>query len=246
MLCELVTEMAAIKYDLRRKEEMMYKVIKIDGLLTELLTDINTESAVKMLEQHKEQTEVAKMNEIEQKALFTLYRNVFADFSHYLSDAELKQHIEGFALLCNGITRPADIAVAKSNLTHMTRTPKLKQILSKEDAGLQRTTRLLCQIGYYLLKARELASSCSLYGAFMALISAGNCARFFHLSGANIGKPVRITEHFTDLRRELAHATFAHLNAEQIMTAIEARFKKIDDYISTLQTEVKDLGININ
>lgn len=155
-LCDLLIEMANLKYAPARQNEMMYKIIKIDNLMCLLFPEMKVESAVELLAKYQNAIEVSKLGIPEQRALFLLSRNIPCDFSHVLSSAEIKLHLETFSLLCQGICNPAELAGRKSDYTRVTKTPRIKQILSdKEDPKKERTGTLLCQMGYYLFKSKR-------------------------------------------------------------------------------------------
>lgn len=83
-------------------------------------------------------------------------------------------------------------------------------------------------------------------GAFMMLISAGNCARFFNTSGVDFKKVVTITQQFVKIRQRLAHETAAKESDEVLTKEFQKNFEQIEEYIKAIQNEAKLLKIIID
>lgn len=248
LLVKLLWEMQEAKYTIINKYELMYKVVKIDNLLQYLLPDLDPESSADKMENYKDNIPIAKMDLSEQVALFRLSKNILGDFSHFLTEEEINYHLTKFTQLCNGYSQPALLAEEKRTFTRLTKTPRLKQILGKEDVDNKNVKQLLSQMGFFLLKSEELSKSGNYYGSYMALISAGNCARFFNICGIDSKKIVTITKTLTDIRSLVEHPSTSAIRneAEFFHKIIKQYIEKLNTYIEAIEAQAKDLKILVD
>ena len=192
-------------YDSAQKYELMYKIIKIVNYIELLTKDIEIENPGEWLERCEDNTYFSALSPHQQKAVFLIAKNVSADCFHLLYEQEMAEFLDAFSAICKGICRPVLLKRLLKAGNDGTRGSAIKPYLSNVDDGADRVNKLLCQIGYFLMKAQHFSEEGNFEKTCMALLAAGTCARDFNRSTLNPVKVGSVAAFLTDIRAILSH-----------------------------------------
>lgn len=243
-LAQLIKEMATTPYDVTKKYEVMYKVIKIGGLFEVLLPEIEVKSPVETLGNITSNASISKLHPVEMMALFKIAKNSSADAFHILYEDQVKSFLGNFSLLCQGNNvNPVPFLELSRFCTKVSRGKNVEALLSDSAVGKARINKLLCQMGYFLLKAKEFGMQENYDGACMALLASGSCGRFFNISKCN-PVPTSIARLLSDLRTNLSHLYKSGYNESNFLAVLQdaAKNEVISRHVEKIKTEAASIG----
>lgn len=118
-----------------------------------------------------------------------------------------------------------------------------KSELREVDGKTSRANNLLCQAGYFLLRARDFLANNDLDSVCMALMSAGTCARNFKKIGLN--EESESVMHFLNATSNKLCSTLGEdVDLKKLSELLGG--VTFDDLVKKLEKESKDMGYRIN
>ncbi len=138
-----------------------------------------------------------------------------------------------------------------SSPTHKSQQTTLKEGLSARfnkksgtDIRLSdRANKLLCQAGYFLLRARDFLANNDLDSTCMALISAGTCGRNFKKIGLNEGS-ASVMHFLNTTSNKLCNILVEDFDLKKLSELLGG--VTFDDLVEKLERESRDMGCHIN
>lgn len=241
-LVSLIKEMANAKYEPPIKYQLICRIVKIGNLLKKLLPELKTKSSVDTLANCLDGTPTQELNHHQQWAVLYLARNIAADFFHVLYEKKISTFIEDFSALVKGTCSPVFLSTLHVEGNDATRGKDVKKYLSDEVEGKKRINKLLCQIGYFLMKAQVFFNENNIECACMALIGAGSCARDFNFSTLNPKKNGSVMAELATIRSNLSHIFEEEYNDAEFIQKLKDYNMGIPNYLFLLENEAKLMG----
>ncbi len=192
-------------YDSTRKYELTYNIIKIVNYIELLTKEIEIENPGERLAGCGDNIYFSAITPHQQKSVFLIAKNVAADCFHLLYEKEMAEFLDAFSAICRGICKPVLLRRLLKAGNDGTKGPAMKPYLSNLDDGEKRVNKLMCQIGYFLMKAQYFSEKGDFEKTCMALLAAGTCARDFNRSTLNPVKVGSVMAFLTDVRAVLSH-----------------------------------------
>jgi hypothetical protein len=240
-LVVLLKEMARVQYETASKYQLMYKMVTIGSLVEYLFPKIKVISPADKAQECKDGSDVKDWSAVQQYALFQIARNCAADFSHVFYEQQTRELIENFSVLCRGVCN-SNFWVTKNGFGNKaTDGKKLKEFfLEGGEIGKKRVNKLFCQMGYFLVKAKDFLAKKDYDSACMALIAAGKCGRNFNRTTLNPVKIDSITADLMNICNALAHPYGQAYNQEKFIGVLEKT--NIQGSLEKLENEAKSTG----
>lgn len=241
-LAQLVEDMSKVAYSSDDKYNLAYKIIEMGNLVDQLLPIKNTKNH---LVDVTVPTNINKLGNEQQKAIFIQYRNIIADMFHVMYEKSMKLVLESFANVCKGTFEPS-ILIHIDNLLFNKLKKGSSVIKIFREEPKPKLEKIYHQTVYFLQKTEEFIKNKKYNEAAMALIAAGTCARNINTSKQNPVTTGSIMQTLTNLRSNMAHIYSLGYNRETMKSQLDLLLPKISKYINKVISEVSNTEINID
>lgn len=249
-LIKLIKELSSLsKYDATRKYELMYKILKVGNLMKVLCPSMEIKKMTDIVNTCKDGVALDKLDFVQQLALFQMARTISADYFHVLYEDQTNEFIESFIKLCQGQCNSKLMSTLDASFDPLSRGKSIGKILSEgSGVGAVRINKLICQMGYFLMKANDLMLKADFNGACMAIVAAGTCGRNFNISGLNPLKVGSIAGILSQVRETLAHIYEGERSEKSTLTLVSETCNKakIGDIIDKMVAEAESMKNPVN
>jgi hypothetical protein len=260
-LFTLLHEMTEVQNRPELKYFFLHKILKVGNLFEILIPDFNfgesveQDCSVSVLDSGENVVSLKSLKRAQQYAVFSVARNISADHSHLLFEDQIADLINNFlSALQKGVCIPGVLVKYCALGTDACRSDRPKGLkayffidqkssLMEIKEKTSRANKLLCQAGYFMLRARDFLANNDLDSACMALINAGTCGRDFKKAGLNKGAE-SVMHFLSTVRNKLSHTLAADVDVKKLSELLGGI--NVEGYVKKLEKESKDMGYDID